>query len=287
MERRSLSLTLVCTLETVSSDFSSTVSFLIGPKQPSTCRNTQLSNCLRALASHTYKRDHGMSRLKQQSRPEKHTGAEPTRQAKTSRKNDAAPTAPTPLIVALTKLLHKQGQPTGQLSLVSESPVEIRFRWQVQQNTLRPCHTAQIWRPTLAGHKSNGAWVSVDNSGSVHLTCLHSQCQARGRSNRRLLGFVPLSALHFHITTSAEDANSNDPSPTCSLTQTNGSATRKISSTYPADEEPASRHAKARKLGHEPTSPSAAGQPVRAKMGCSRVEQHRNKAATSVVQRRN
>ena len=79
-----------------------------------------------------------------------HTGpAAQTRQANTSRKPGAASPISTPLMVALTKLLHQQGQPSGQLSLVSVSPEGTKFRWQVQQNLLRPCLTAQLWRPTV------------------------------------------------------------------------------------------------------------------------------------------
>jgi hypothetical protein len=55
--------------------------------------------------------------------------------------------------------------------------------------------TAQIWRPSQASHKSNGAWVSIDRYGGVYLTCLHPQCLKRGHCNRRLLGQAPLSLL--------------------------------------------------------------------------------------------
>ena len=109
-----------------------------------------------------------------------------------------APPTFNPLCSFLLQLLHRQGQPNGALTLVSASKGDIKFRWQVPSNTLRPCLTAQIWRPSQAGHKSNGAWVLVDNYGGVYLTCLHPQCLQRGYCNKRLLGYAPLSLLNLH-----------------------------------------------------------------------------------------
>jgi hypothetical protein len=103
--------------------------------------------------------------------------------------------APTPLRDFLRQLLHKQGQPSGALTLVNQTKSELKFRWQVSPGLLRPCMTAQIWRPSQPGHTSNGSWVTVDSSGGVYLTCLHPQCLQRGYSNKRLLGYVPLSLL--------------------------------------------------------------------------------------------
>ena len=37
--------------------------------------------------------------------------------------------------------------------------------------------------------------VTVNEAGEVHLICLHPQCQLRGVSNRRPIGFIPLSLL--------------------------------------------------------------------------------------------
>ena len=93
--------------------------------------------------------------------------------------------ASSPLCHFLYQLLRKQGQPDGLLTLASESESNIKFRWQVHSG-LRPCMTAQIWRPSQAGHTSNGAWVSVDRHGGVFLICLHPQCLQRGHCNKRL-----------------------------------------------------------------------------------------------------
>ena len=95
-------------------------------------------------------------------------------------------------------MLHRHGQPNGTLTLTSDSEHDIKFRWQVPSDLLRPCLTAQIWRPSQAGHKSNGAWVSVDRYGGVYLICLHPQCLQRGYFNKRLLGQAPLSLLNLH-----------------------------------------------------------------------------------------
>ncbi len=56
-------------------------------------------------------------------------------------------------------MLCRQGQQNGTLTIVSESKSELKFRWQVP-GFADPCMTAQIWRPSQAGHKSDGAWVS-------------------------------------------------------------------------------------------------------------------------------
>ena len=80
-----------------------------------------------------------------------------------------APVIPTPLHAFLHQLLHKQGQPKGELTMINQTESELRFRWQVTPGLFRPCMTAQIWRPSQAGHTSNGSWISVD-------------CLARGRS---------------------------------------------------------------------------------------------------------
>ena len=102
-----------------------------------------------------------------------------------------------PLCSFLYNLLHKHGQPGGILSVAGVSLHETKFRWQVAQDSLRPCMTAQIWRPSQAAHRNNGAWVSVDCQGAVHLLCLHPECLRRGYCNRRLLGQVPISLLHL------------------------------------------------------------------------------------------
>ena len=102
---------------------------------------------------------------------------------------------PHPLHNFLLQLLQKQGQPSGTLTFANESQHEYKLRWQVLPDLTRPCMTAQIWRPSQASHKSNGAWVSIDRYGGVYLTCLHPQCLKRGHCNRRLLGQAPLSLL--------------------------------------------------------------------------------------------
>jgi len=93
----------------------------------------------------------------------------------------SALTTSDPLGHFLHQLLQKQGQ--------------LKFRWSVPPGQSRPCNTARIWRPSQAEHKSNGAWVSVTHQGEVNLICLHPQCLHRGCSNRRLIGYVPLSLL--------------------------------------------------------------------------------------------
>jgi hypothetical protein len=102
------------------------------------------------------------------------------------------PPALVPLLTFLYHLLHTQGQPRGQLHLAGDQQDGLRFRWEVATGTLRPCMTAQIWRPSLAGHHSNGAWIMINQQGAVHLLCLHPQCLLRGYSNKRLLGQTPL-----------------------------------------------------------------------------------------------
>ena len=69
------------------------------------------------------------------------------------------PLALTPLCTFLYQLLHTKGQPRGQLTLIGDPSTGLRFRWKVPHGTLRPCMTAQIWRPSQAGHYNNGAWV--------------------------------------------------------------------------------------------------------------------------------
>ena len=117
-----------------------------------------------------------------------------------------APVIPTPLHAFLHQLLHKQGQPKGELTMINQTESELRFRWQVTPGLFRPCMTAQIWRPSKAGHTSNGSWISVDCLGGVYLTCLHPQCLQRGYCNRRLLGQVPLSILSLFSSGSGEGA---------------------------------------------------------------------------------
>ena len=121
-----------------------------------------------------------------------------------------APPASSPLCNFLYQMLRRQGQPNGTLTLVSESASEIKFRWQVPSDILRPCMTAQIWRPSQAGHKSNGAWVSVDRHGGVSLICLHPQCLQRGYCNKRLLGQTPLSLLSLHSPAGEARGQSSD-----------------------------------------------------------------------------
>ena len=70
--------------------------------------------------------------------------------------------------------------------------------------------TAQIWRPSQAGHQSYGAWVSVDRHGGVFLICLHPQCIQRGRCNKRLLGQTPLSLLTPYNVAGDNDDQSKD-----------------------------------------------------------------------------
>ena len=107
---------------------------------------------------------------------------------------------PHPLHNFLLQLLQKQGQPSGTLTFANESQHEYKLRWQVLPDLTRPCMTAQIWRPSQASHKSNGAWVTIDCHGEIHLICLHPQCLHRGYCNRRLLGYAPLSLLdHLNV----------------------------------------------------------------------------------------
>jgi hypothetical protein len=106
-----------------------------------------------------------------------------------------------PLGRYIHQLLQEQGQPKGMLTPTNDSAGEIKFRWSVvlsvPPSQSRPCNTAHVWRPSQAEHKINGAWVSVTHHGEVNLICLHPgpQCLHRGSSNRRLLGYVPLSLL--------------------------------------------------------------------------------------------
>jgi hypothetical protein len=83
----------------------------------------------------------------------------------------------------LLLLLQQQGQPAGQL--ICEANSMTIFRWQPQLR--HPCLTAQILRPSLAGHINNGAHVTVYEAGEVHLICLQQHCQLRGLSNQRPL----------------------------------------------------------------------------------------------------
>jgi hypothetical protein len=69
-------------------------------------------------------------------------------------------------------VLQRQGQPAGQLISICDQQDRLKFRWQVQSG-MRPCQTAQIWRPSCAAHKGNGAYVSVNDVGEVRLICLH------------------------------------------------------------------------------------------------------------------
>jgi hypothetical protein len=106
-----------------------------------------------------------------------------------------------PLDRFLHQLFQEQGQPKGTLTPTNGSLGEIKFRWSVPPDQSRLCNTARIWRPSQAEHKSNGAWVSVTHQGEVNLICLHPQCLHRGCSNRRLLGYVPLSLLRQSLDT--------------------------------------------------------------------------------------
>ena len=118
----------------------------------------------------------------------------------------SAPNTSNPLYNYVYQMLRRQGQPNGTLTIVSASESELKFRWQVPLDLLRPCMTAQIWRPSQAGHKSNGAWVSVDSHGGVYLICLHPRCLQRGYCNRRLLGQAPLSLLdQFYVSRTTYD----------------------------------------------------------------------------------
>jgi hypothetical protein len=99
-----------------------------------------------------------------------------------------------PLGYYLHQLLQEQGQPKGMLTPTNGSVREIKFRWIVPPSQPRPCNTARAWRPSQAGHKSNGAWVSVTHHGEVNLICLHPQCLHRGSSNSRLLGCPSLTS---------------------------------------------------------------------------------------------
>ena len=76
--------------------------------------------------------------------------------------------------------------------LVHESHLELKFRWEMRPGIVRPCQTSQKWRSSQVGHISNGAWVSVDQYGAIHLLCLHPQCMKHGQANRLLLGQIPL-----------------------------------------------------------------------------------------------
>ena len=137
----------------------------------------------------------------QEAIPRAVAGKSSTKKVSKSGTDDAtrpARTASSQLCNFLHQLLRRQGQPNGTLTLASESEKDIKFRWQVPSGLLRPCMTAQIWRPSQAGHKSNGAWVSVDHHGGVYLICLHPQCLQRGYCNKRLLGQAPLLLLNLY-----------------------------------------------------------------------------------------
>ena len=134
------------------------------------------------------------------------------------RSGGTAPEAPAPLCAFLRQLLHKQGHSSGALPLVNTTRSELKFRWQVSPGLLRPCMTAQIWRPSQPGHLSNGSWVTVDSSGGVYLTCLHPQCLQRGYCNRRLMGCIPLSLLSLCSSDDSGDvAVAADRGDGCSL----------------------------------------------------------------------
>ncbi len=113
----------------------------------------------------------------------------------------SALTASDPLGRFLHQLLREQVQSTGTLTSTSGSMDEIKFRCNVLPGQPRPCSTARVWRPSQAEHKSNGAWVSIIHHGEVSLICLHPQCLHRGCSNRRLLGYIPLSLLRLSSST--------------------------------------------------------------------------------------
>ena len=119
------------------------------------------------------------------------------RHSKRTDKVRLVPQALTPLCTFLYHLLCTQGQPRGQLIPTGDPQHGLRFRWEVTAGTLRPCMTAQIWRPSQAGHYNNGAWVMIDSQGAVYLCCLHPQCTMRGYSNKRLLGQIPLRLMHL------------------------------------------------------------------------------------------
>ena len=63
----------------------------------------------------------------------------------------------------------------------------------MRPGVMRPCQTSQKWRSSQVGHISNGAWVSIDQYGAIHLLCLHPQCMRYGQANRLLLGQILLS----------------------------------------------------------------------------------------------
>jgi hypothetical protein len=100
---------------------------------------------------------------------------------------------PSLVMVFLHSLLREYGQPDCLLTPVSESYRELKFRWEVQPGVLRPCQTSKSWRSSPIGHVSNGAWVSIDQYGAIHLLCLHPQCMKQGPANRLLLGHIPVS----------------------------------------------------------------------------------------------
>ena len=105
----------------------------------------------------------------------------------------SAQSVPSPVMVFLYGILRDYGQPDGNLTLVHESHLELKFRWEMRPGVIRPCQTSQKWRSSQVGHISNGAWVSIDQYGAIHLLCLHPQCMKYGQANRLLLGQLPWS----------------------------------------------------------------------------------------------
>ncbi len=116
-----------------------------------------------------------------------------TRKRSVQNNTPSAQQVPSPVMVFLHSLLREYGQPDGHLTPVSESFRELKFRWEVQPGVLRPCQTSKRWRSSPIGHVSNGAWVSIDQYGAIHLLCLHPQCMKQGPANRLLLGQLPVS----------------------------------------------------------------------------------------------
>ena len=92
-----------------------------------------------------------------------------TRKRSVQNTTPSAQQVPSPVMVFLHSLLREYGQPDGHLTPVSESSRELKFRWEVQPGVLRPCQTSKRWRSSPIGHVSNGAWVSIDQYGAIHL----------------------------------------------------------------------------------------------------------------------
>jgi len=96
------------------------------------------------------------------------------------------------LTVSIKKLMFEQGHPEGRLIQSSDGS---SYRWEILGGLARPCLTAQIWRPALPEHKSNGARISVDKAGRVFLKCLHTQCRSVSGGQRCYVGMIPSSLL--------------------------------------------------------------------------------------------